>query len=168
MTILAVTGHRPNRLGGYGQDVLDKLYVTACESLEQLAPSYVLTGMALGWDQVIAKACISLNIQFTAVLPFPGQEDKWPSYAKDEYRRLIEQASHVEIVSPPPYRPQKLHLRNQWLIDHCDRCLALWDGTRNGGTFECIQYAMVCGTPMVNAWDMFTGKLEYPSVLDKL
>ena len=168
MRVLSVSGHRPNRLGGYGQDVDDKLYMTAVSCLEQLKPTLVITGMALGWDQAVARACVSLQISFTAACPFQGQESIWPQASRERYRELLDKAMHIEYVSPPPYRPHKLMLRNQWMIDHSDECLALWDGTQSGGTFECLQYAMVCGKPLLNAWDMFVGKQEYPSTLNKL
>jgi len=55
--ILAVTGHRPEKLGGYGPAVAERLFNLASSELQGLRPEYVLTGMAIGWDQAVADAC---------------------------------------------------------------------------------------------------------------
>lgn len=168
MTVISVTGHRPNRLGGYSEDIKQKIYLTALKSLQEIKPATVVTGMALGWDQAIAKACIELGIPFVAALPFEGQENIWPKASQEEYHRLLKLAFHVEVVNPPPYRPHKMFERNEWMINNSAKSLALWDGGHNGGTFDFIQYAMVCGKDVQNAWGIFNGEIDYLSLITKL
>lgn len=165
---LCVTGHRPNRLGGYTKEASNQVYVTAVESLEFLKPESVITGMAQGWDQAIALACLELKIPYIAALPFTGQEAKWPKEARDLYYDLIKKAKFTEVVNPPPYTPLKMFQRNEWMVTRADTILGLWDHERKGGTFECIRYAVVCGKPIYNAWGLFKGQSDYPEILDKI
>lgn len=54
--ILAVTGHRPDKIGGYDRNnpLRKKLLVKIDATLARLKPERVLTGMALGVDQDVA------------------------------------------------------------------------------------------------------------------
>ena len=152
--IVAGTGHRPNKLGGYTRDVRTRLLNTAIKSLEHLQPTKLISGMALGWDQALARACVELNIPFIAAVPFAGQETVWPAASQREYHELCEAASDLIIVSPGGYSAAKMQIRNEWMVDHCDRVLALWDGS-SGGTRNCIGYAKTVNKPISNAWKCF-------------
>lgn len=109
--------------------------------LKQLQPSHVISGLAIGFDQALALAAIRCSIPFTAAVPFKGQEHKWPASVKTRYAALLREAQHVEYVSPPGYEPWKMHARNAWMVDRCDRLVALYDGSGKGGTKACIDYA---------------------------
>lgn len=161
MLRLAVTGHRPDKLGGYSPEAYKKLVVVAYKSLEQLKPRVVITGMALGWDQAIAEAAYEHQIPFIAAIPFKGQESKWPKQSQEKYRELLKHAHHQEICSPGEYRIQKMQIRNEWMIDNCDEVLALYNGDKEGGTFNCVQYARVRDKVIYNAWDIFTGQQQH-------
>ena len=152
--IVAGTGHRPNKLGGYTRDAQTRLFNTAIKSLEHLQPTKLISGMALGWDQALARACVELNIPFIAAVPFAGQETVWPAASQREYRELCEAASDFIIVSPGGYSAAKMQIRNEWMVDHCDRVLALWDGSP-GGTRNCVDYAKTVNKPISNAWKCF-------------
>ena len=151
---LGVTGHRPERLGGY--DLLNRraLGALAVEHLVNVRPERVLTGMAQGWDHAMAAASIALDIPFTAVLPFVGQEDRWPPVARSRYRRLLDKADAVQIVSQSGtgrgFR-EMMQLRNEWIVDHSDGIAALYDGGR-GGTANTLAYANRRGVPVRNLW----------------
>jgi uncharacterized phage-like protein YoqJ len=123
--------------------------------LDQLEPIRVITGMALGWDQAIAQACVDLKIPFSAAVPFNGQELTWPRAAQDRYHRLLGQAQEVVIVSDGDYAPEKMQVRNQWMVDNCDVLLALYDGS-SGGTANCVRYAEGKSVPVINIWSSWT------------
>lgn len=141
--ILAFTGHRPDKLGGYseanplrvkiGYEIMKHLYATK--------PTEAISGMALGVDQWAAISCIVLGIPFTAAIPFAGQELTWPPASRDQYDYLIKKAARVEIVSSGGYAASKMQRRNEWMVDRCDRLLAVYDGSA-GGTANCIGYAL--------------------------
>lgn len=166
--ILAVTGHRPPKLGGYSRDVEEQLLGTAMKCLKQLKPDHVITGMALGWDQAIARAAVNLNITFTAAIPFRGQESKWPQQSKSAYHDLIIKAGHVFVVSTGKYSPAVMMARNHWMVDKANCVLSLWDGQDDGGTAECVRYARVCDKPIYNAWPVYKHMQDYAELLSKL
>lgn len=154
MTICAVTGHRPGRLGdgaaarGRGQYtwykrslLMKKLYEFAKVELLTIAPEQVMTGMALGWDMVIAAACYELKIPYIACIPCDNQESKWQPSDREHYYDLLQKAYEVVNVSPGPYAVTKMFRRNEYMVDRCDVLLALWDGDYQGGTGGCVRYA---------------------------
>lgn len=140
--IIAVTGHRANKLGGY--KLPNPTYIKVCQEIEKnllkLKPDKVISGMALGADQYFAYVAHKLNIPFIAAVPFIGQESAWPNQSQITYNKLIKFASEVVIVSPGEYSAHKMQIRNEWMVDHCDILLAIWDGSA-GGTANCINYA---------------------------
>lgn len=152
---IAGTGHRPNKLGGYGEEVREKLVRTA-EVWLMAHPEVdeVISGGALGWDQALAQAAINLGLEVTLALPFPGFEDRWPTASKLYLHSLMAQADRVVFVSDAPYAVWKMQVRNEWMVEHCDLLLALWDGSA-GGTGNCIGYANKVGKPIHNLWEDF-------------
>jgi uncharacterized phage-like protein YoqJ len=149
--IIAATGHRPNKLGGYGDDTLERATVLACRFLQDRKPSSVITGMALGWDTAIALAAQRLRIPYIAAVPFQGQQSMWPMTAKQRYQTLLEAATEVVMVTRGGYSPQAMHLRNRWMVDRCDLLVALWNGTP-GGTAACVAYAKQVEREWINLW----------------
>ncbi|MCK1668664.1 SLOG family protein [Bradyrhizobium sp. 153] len=152
--IIAATGHRPNKLGGYGDDVRKKLRTVARNYLGLSLASEVISGMALGWDQAFAEAAIQLGIPFTAAVPFEGQDAMWPAASRAHYGVLLSRAADIHVVSPPGYSAHKMQARNAWMCDNANRLCALWDGT-TGGTWNCIEYASALGLPIDNVWQDF-------------
>lgn len=147
--ILCCTGHRAP-LGSYDPE---PLIPVAQDALIRLNPSLVLSGMALGWDQAIAIAAFDLGINVIAYVPFHGQSDKWSKRACEDYSMLLQRCAKIIVVSPGGYVPEKMQIRNEAMVDACDRVLALWDGEEKGGTWNCIRYAREVGRPVENVWD---------------
>jgi uncharacterized phage-like protein YoqJ len=150
--IYAGTGHRPNKLGGYSVEVNRKLLDVARRNLDGC--TMVISGMALGWDTALAHAARMEGIPFIAAVPFKGQERLWPKPSQDGYHDLLRAAKEVVYVCEDGYAPWKMQIRNQWMVDHCDVVLALWDGS-SGGTGNCIQYVEKVGKPIKNVWNDF-------------
>lgn len=161
---VAVTGHRTGRLGGHGEATTKRLYDLARASLMPMKREYegslqVLTGMAIGWDQAVAEACVSLNIPYHAYIPFYGQENRWPDDTKRKYYELLNTAATVDVVNEGGYAPWKMNRRNEAMVDVCDMVLALWDGG-DGGTYNCIQYAKKHNKPVENVYDYYKRMLN--------
>lgn len=155
--IIAGTGHRPDKLGGYTAALDMRLQVLAMRALREHAPALVVSGMALGWDVALASAAVRLDIPFIAAIPFEGQESRWPESSQYRYRQLLKQAAGVEIVCTGGYAGWKMQRRNEWMVGLVDAdgvMLALWNGS-DGGTANCVRYAERVGKPVVNLWHEF-------------
>lgn len=150
--IYAFTGHRPQRLGGYGDDVTDRLSQFAEKWLTINRPAKAISGMAQGWDVAVAEAALRLNIPLIAALPFKDQDKIWPAQARVRYRAILAAADETHIVSEGDYVVWKMHHRNRWMADRCDLIVSLWDGTPEGGTAKCVEYARLIGRPVTNLW----------------
>jgi len=164
MTIIAGTGHRPHRLGGYTPEVFNRLVALATASLTPYQVEHVISGMALGWDQALAQAAINLNIPFHAYVPFRGMDYLWHQDSRNYFQDLLGRAEKVVICSPGGYAPTKLYTRNQQMVDNCTLLLALWSGGP-GGTRNCIRYANAKGRKIVNVWDAWEAQLPSYHVL---
>lgn len=139
--ILGVTGNRPQKLGGYNNTiVLARIKSSLFAILEKLNPESVISGMAQGFDTYVVETCINMCIPFIAAIPFQGQELAWPLLSQRYYECLLDSAEEVHYVCSPGYAAWKMQARNQWIVDHCDKLLAMWDGTP-GGTANCVSYA---------------------------
>jgi uncharacterized phage-like protein YoqJ len=149
--ILAVTGHRPQKLGGFSLALRDALICHARTQLVIMSPDKVITGMALGWDQAVAQACCDLSIPFIAAVPFQGFDRDWPDFCRMRLEKLLRFANEVEVVSPFP-GSVALNRRNEWMVDRAEHILALWDGSW-GGTFNCIRYAEKKKVPYTNTYE---------------
>jgi uncharacterized phage-like protein YoqJ len=150
--IVAATGHRPEKCGGYGAAAKAVRVGIAESYLKTVRPSEVIVGMALGWDQDVALAALNLGLPYTAALPFSGQETAWPIASQDLYWSLVQLAAKVIVVSPGGYSTRAMHARNRWMVDRCDSLMALWNGDITGGTANCVVYAEKKGKPIVNLW----------------
>lgn len=148
------TGHRPDKLGGYGDDVFLPLVRLADEHLVCAMPDVVISGMALGWDQALAMAAITRGIPCDAYLPCHGQESRWPAESRDRYRWILERCRSIRYIHDGPYiGPEVMLQRNIAMVnDTTDHVVALWNGSR-GGTSHCVAYARKNGVEMVNMWD---------------
>lgn len=140
--IVGVTGHRPDKLGGYGAtNPLRNRIVDAIKgALVDLGATKGITGMAIGADQYFASACLDLGMPFIAAVPFAGQESRWPPASQQAYRELLAAADEVVYVSSPGYARWKMQARNEWVVDHCTHLVAVWNGS-SGGTANTIMYA---------------------------
>jgi len=149
--IIAATGHRPDKLGGYSAGVVARLTRLARTELDRYEPNSVIVGMAQGWDQAVAAACVQADIPFSAYVPFPGQELQWPTEAQRVYYHLLRKAEHIKVCSAAPYSVEKMQYRNECMVDDCTMVMALWNGTP-GGTRNCVKYAYSKGVKLINCW----------------
>ena len=146
--ILGITGHRPSKLGGYGENTLRiKVRDAMRREFERLNPLRVLSGMALGVDQWAVELAISMHIPFHAFIPFAGQESKWPLDQQRYYHQLLKAAERTIYVSNEGYAAWKMQRRNEAVVNLCDHLLAVFDGG-SGGTANCVSYAERKGRPI--------------------
>lgn len=142
--IIAVTGHRPNKLGNeYDSNgpYSDWIRENFIKIIEEKKPTLAISGMALGVDMIWAETAYEKGIKVLAAIPFKGQECKWPEKSRNRYSNFLQQ-ENVEIycVCEGAYTPWKMQARNEYMVDKANILLAVWDKTP-GGTANCVKYA---------------------------
>lgn len=143
MTILGITGHRPQKLYGFDESHPGNSYIIKSlhDKLVEIAPSHAITGMALGTDQWFARWCIKLEIPFTAAMPTEQMDIKWPETSRKMFEKILAKASKVFIVEDQSKNiSTKMQDRNEYIVDNSNRMLAVFGG-QLGGTYNCLEYA---------------------------
>lgn len=138
--VVAGTGHRIDKI----RDRTVEVIAATLEFLAEVQPSHVISGMATGFDQILAAAARNIGIPWTAAIPFPGQHLRWPQQDQDTYHCLLESASDIVVVSPSYTGPWVMQVRNEWMVDRCGLLVSCWDGSP-GGTANCLRYARRVG-----------------------
>lgn len=143
-TIIGVTGHR--KLSHEPEQIKNVLK----KKLAQYNAGAVVIGMALGFDMLVAEACIEEGIPFVAAIPCVGQTKMWPKEEKQRYQNLIDKAWKTKIVSSGNYEVWKLFERNKWIVSRSKIMLSYWDGECTGGTYQAVEYAKQKNVPVEN------------------
>ncbi len=148
---VGVTGHQPFILGGYGEDVAERLTAFAREWLELGRPKEVISGLAAGWDTAVAEAAVEVSVPLVAALAFRAQADHWPPAARAQFERLVAASSEVYLHAPEKCAGVWT-ARDHWVLERSDVVLALWSGIE-GGTGRAVRKAGELGRPVINVWD---------------
>jgi ribonuclease HI len=136
--LLAVFGHRPPELGGYGENptakaVQDRL-TEILTAKRQLHPDlHVVSGLALGAETLGAEAALDAGVPLVAVQPFPEPDAVWPRASRDRYARLRDGAAARVLLerATPDSKPKvagALARRDGWLARQADEAVVVWDG----------------------------------------
>lgn len=156
--ILSGTGHRPDKLGGEFEmrgPVSDALRAVTRAVLLREQPEEVVSGVALGFDLILAEEAIDLGVVVTAAIPFEGQEKTWPEASRRRYWALLSHDLVTAVVcAPGGFSSHKYDNRNRWMIGRSmskpgGKLLAAWDGT-SGGTRNTVIYAREVGCPVIH------------------
>jgi ribonuclease HI/uncharacterized phage-like protein YoqJ len=136
--MVAVLGHRPPELGGYGENpvaagVRDRLAEILAAKKEMYPDLWLLTGLLLGAEQLAAEAARKAGVPYVAVQPYPAPESQWPASSRDLYADLIRHADAAVLLERTvPDSKQKfgaaLARRDGWLAKHADEAIVVWDG----------------------------------------
>lgn len=145
--IIAVTGHRPNKL--YGYNLNNEKNLELKEKLKKILIdnkcTEAITGMALGVDTIFALAVLELkdegyNIKLHCAIPCRNHSSKWIKESVDLYNDILSKADVVKLVTDETYKPYLMQIRNEYMVDLADKIIAVWDGS-SGGTANCVKYA---------------------------
>lgn len=159
--IIAVTGHRPQKLWGFNMN--DERYLRMAESIKQYLIdnncTEAIQGMALGVDQIFAQAVLDLkdsgyDIRLVGAIPFEGQESRWRIESQTQFNILRKRCDDICVVGdnyPELSIPALMQKRNEWMVDRADSILAIWNGERSG-TGNCVKYARKKKKP-VTIWN---------------
>ncbi len=103
-------------------------------------------GGAVGFDALAAETILRLkegypHIKLVMVLPCPPEEQslKWTFEQREHYKKLLEQADKVRVLSPQ-YTKSCMLDRNRHMVD-CSAYLICYLRDQHGGTFYTVNYA---------------------------
>lgn len=128
------------------------LYLAHAASDEQ-APRAV-SSLAVGADQLFAKAALSHGVSLDVVLPFARFVEDFPEGPKrDAYEHLLSAAESTTCL-PWNGRSNGAYLAGGlWVVDHCDILIAIWNGEKAagvGGTGDVVGYCRDAGKPCIH------------------
>lgn len=149
--ILAITGHRPQRLN-FNMDVnhkdWDKVKTWLKEKIIELNVDIVFCGMAEGCDIMTGIVVCDLidagyKINLVCVLPCKdyGKKNKY-------FGKLKKYASKWIELSDEFYKGCD-NIRDKYMADNCDIMIAIWDGNKNGGVWSTINKAKIAGKKII-------------------
>lgn len=153
----AFTGHRTYR--GEAAEALAALL----GDLHAEGYRRFLCGMALGFDMAAAEAVLALRaahpeVRLVCVVPFAGQDRRFPAVEQERYRRILEAADET-VVLRDDYRPDCYARRNDCLTDGASAVVAWYDGS-SGGTHYTVRRARRLGLRVLNLWQ--NPQAEFP------
>ena len=98
--VVAGTGHRPDKLGGWdNMSAWNKVVSVAEDALRRYYPDQVVSGGAAGWDLALAEASQNLGIDLVMAVPFAGQEKRWNGFWQGVYNKAMDYGE-VKILTP--------------------------------------------------------------------
>ncbi|MGH9000199.1 MAG: RNase H family protein [Acidimicrobiia bacterium] len=137
--LVGVFGHRPTELGGYGENlfaasVRRRLADILAAKREMHPDLAVLSGLALGAEQLGAEAAAEAGVPYVAVQPYPEPDRLWPRSSRDSYAKLVASAERTVLLekkSPESKQQagQALARRDAWLARAVDEAVVVWDGS---------------------------------------
>ena len=157
---IAITGHRPKKLG-WSYDYYDPRWISLAWKMRKILLDRIekhkeiecITGMAVGVDQVFGLVALKLKrqkypVRLFCALPCKGQEQCWADAST--WTRIKDNADEVYLVYDGEYNYKCMQERNIFMVDRCDELVAVFDGKPKGGTYNCIAYAIKKGKPIIN------------------
>lgn len=128
----------------------------------------VHSGLALGFDTILAQAALDVGMALHAHIPFEAQAERWPTSDRREWQRLRDAAATVTVYGPDPLElvlthpditdayvaaVRLLHARNDGLLDAAQGgvVFACWNAQkRTGGTASAVRKAAQRGLPVLH------------------
>ena len=103
-----------------------------------------ISGVARGVDLwaaeiVLAFRAEGVSIRLICASPYKGFESRWSREWQERYRRVMERADLVRFICPG-YSPDCFQRRNEWMVDHSARVIAIYN-EGPGGTRNTLEYA---------------------------
>lgn len=172
MLTIGVTGHRILTEVGRIERGLGR----ALRRIEQAFPGRpltVLSALAEGADRLVVRQVLARpGARLVVPLPLPKTDyltDFASPESKQEFERLLGQASGVIDLPPAPSRDAAYEAAGRYVLDHSDVVLAIWDGQGaqgRGGTGAIVAAARQRGLPIawVHAGNRRPGTLEPTSL----
>ena len=109
-------------------------------------PLVGISSLAVGTDQLFADIILQEGGTLEAIIPFEDYERTFTTEAeKEEYRRLLSRASHVEVLERVGSDEENYLKAGKRVADKSDLLIAVWDGKPAagvGGTGDIVEYTL--------------------------
>lgn len=150
--IVGITGHRD--LSHSEEAIKETLRQSLTILTKQKNYTKVITGMALGYDLLVAEVCIELDIPFIAALAFSGQELQWSKKQQNRFHNILGCASEIVVTCEGDFANYKYLKRDEWIAEQCDVLLSYWSGKENTGTHYTMKEAIKRNKPVKNIFEL--------------
>lgn len=141
MKSCCVTGHRdiPNEKIDFIETKLREEIKSAIDDGFTL----FISGFAPGVDMIFAKIIVGLQVEYPhihleAALPYPT----WLKNRNASDKSILSKCVAVGVHSPK-YHANCFLVRNRFMVNTCERVIAVYDGREKGGTVQTMRYAAV-------------------------
>jgi hypothetical protein len=108
-------------------------------------PYIGVTSLAIGADQLFARAVLRRGGSLEVIIPFAGYERTFKEWQdKQEYYRLLRLASRVEVLDKSGSDEDAYFASGKRVVDLSTLLVAVWDGRPAaglGGTGDVVNYA---------------------------
>lgn len=146
------TGHRPEKLSRCEKNIKADLEKEIRQAIADGLDVFI-TGMARGVDIWAAQIVLNLrdegmNVKLMCACPYDGFERGWSKEWQKQYTDILESADFVKYVCPG-YSRSCFQIRNEWMVDHAARVIAVFNGEKSG-TKNTIDYAHRVGVPVTH------------------
>ena len=137
------TGHRPEKLNSTEEEIKKALLVEVNNAIHDEYITFI-SGMARGVDIWAAELVLELRnsgapIHLICAMPFNDFEQRWPVAWQQRYKTILQSADLVRFIAKE-YHISTYQRRNEWMIDHSNRVIAVYNGS-SGGTRNALEYA---------------------------
>ena len=145
------TGHRPEKLHRSEKAIRADLEHEIRKAISD-GFSVFISGMARGIDLDAGEIVLQLRkegfpIRLICAIPYPGFECSWSSEWQRRYNSVLSKADLVRYICPG-YNRACFQKRNEWMVDHSARVIAVFNG-QPSGTQNTIDYAHRQGVPVI-------------------
>lgn len=138
---VAITGHRSQRIKGQEKRI-EKWIEEQIRIISQFYGRVILIdGVTQGVDQIAALVALKMGVQVSCYFPYRKK-----LYGVQEY--IAENAAEVRFIRDR-FQIGCYIERDRRMVDDCDLLLAVWDGKKNGGTWQTYKYAFDKGVDII-------------------
>ena len=137
------TCHRPEKLNCNEAAIKVKLSHAIDKAIQDGFVTFI-SGMARGVDIWAAELLLECraatpSLHLICALPYSGFERRWSPQWQTRYQAILQHADLIKTICPL-YSMAAFQQRNEWMVDHSSRLIAIYNGSP-GGTRNTIEYA---------------------------
>lgn len=177
-TACCFTGYRPKkfefelRKNNPQYIQFENRLLSAIFSMPQKGCYTFYSGAAMGFDLIAAELVLLLKkslknktVKLICVVPFENQARNWPYEWKQRYKKVLNQADNVVLISKN-YFLGCYQSRNRYMVDHSNYIITYFDG-KNGGTKNTLEYARKNQLEIINLLDITPPEHDVVYIFEK-